>query len=208
MISTIIYTFLHIDSYLQSLISQYGVIWVYLILFLIIFCETGLVITPFLPGDSLLFIAGNIAYLSNMNLYLLLVILILSAIIGNNTNYLIGKFFSKKLFKNPNSKILKKKYLIKAEIFYNKHGHKAIFISRFIPVIRTFIPNIAGISNMNYYKFTLYNITSAIAWVSLFTTSGYFFGNINIIKENLNYIIVLIIFISIIPIFFNLYKNK
>ena len=196
---------LHIDQYLSILIQTYN-IWPYAILSLIIFLETGLVATPFLPGDSLLFAAGSFAALGALNLGLLLTILTLSAIIGDSVNYSIGKYIGPKVFKSESSILLNKKYLLRTQEFYNKHGKKTIFLARFVPIIRTFAPFIAGIGKMEYTEFLKYNIIGAISWTFLFTIGGYLFGNIPIIKENFSLVILAIIIISFIPILLELLK--
>ncbi len=200
---------LHIDKYLANLVAMYG-IWVYAILFLIIFCETGLVITPFLPGDSLLFVAGTLASLStnNVNINLLAGLLIFAAILGDGVNYFIGKFFGEKLFSNSNSKIFRQSYLDKTHIFYEKHGGKTIILARFVPIVRTFAPFIAGMGRMSYTHFATYNIVGGIAWVAIFTYVGYFFGSLDFVQQNLKFLIVAIIFVSILPAVFEIIRNK
>lgn len=191
---------LHIDVHLKTLVADYG-IWVYGILFLIIFCETGLVVTPFLPGDSLLFVAGALASLPEtpMNVHLIAAILLVAAILGDAVNYTIGKYFGQKLFSNPNAKYFKPSHLDKTHAFYEKYGGKTIIIARFIPIVRTFAPFVAGMSKMHYGQFALYNVTGAILWVVSFTYAGYFFGQTEFVQNNLKLLIIAIIFISILP---------
>lgn len=170
---------LHIDVHLAELIAQYG-IWVYAILFLIIFCETGLVVTPFLPGDSLLFVAGALGSLptNNINVHIMALALILAAILGDSSNYLIGRFFGEKLFSNRDSKIFKQSYLEKTHGFYEKYGGKTIILARFVPIVRTFAPFVAGMGHMNYRHFSVFNVTGGIIWVVIFIYAGYFFGGL------------------------------
>lgn len=191
---------LHIDVHLAELVAQYGT-WVYAILFLIIFCETGLVVMPFLPGDSLLFVAGALSALdtNDVNVHLMVLLLLFAAILGDAVNYSIGRIFGEKLFSNPNSRIFKREYLDKTHAFYEKHGGKAIILARFVPIVRTFAPFVAGMGKMSYRHFAFYNVTGAIAWVLLFTYAGYFFGDLDIVQKNLKLLIVAIIVISILP---------
>ncbi len=200
---------LHIDQHLAMLIAEYGTL-IYAILFLIIFCETGLVVTPFLPGDSLLFVAGTLASLgtNNVNVHLLVLLLIVAAISGDAVNYMIGRFFGKQLFRNPDSKIFKQVYLDKTHAFYEKHGGKTIFLARFVPIIRTFAPFVAGMGKMRYSYFGMYNIIGGIVWVALFTYAGFFFGGLEYVQKNLEFLIVGIIFVSILPMVFEFIRNR
>ena len=188
MISTIIDFILHIDQHLAALSAEYGV-WIYGILFLIIFCETGLVVMPLLPGDSLLFAAGSIAAIGKMNIHLMVVLLIIAAILGDAVNFMIGKYFGEKLFANPNSKIFKRSHLQKTQQFYAKHGGKTIILARFIPIVRTFAPFMAGVGNMNYVRFFTYNVVGAAMWVLICCLAGYFFGNFDWVQRHLDKII-------------------
>lgn len=197
-ISAIIDFILHIDQHLTELAAQYGT-WIYAILFLIIFCETGLVVTPFLPGDSLLFAAGGIAAIGEMNIHVMVLLLITSAIIGDAVNFMIGKYFGAKLFANPDSKIFKRNYLDKTHKFYEKYGGKTIIIARFVPIVRTFAPFVAGMANMHYGRFIRYNVIGAVLWVVLFSYAGYFFANIPVVKNNLGLVLGAIIVISVLP---------
>ena len=198
MISILIDFILHIDQHLVEISAQYGV-WIYAVLFLIIFCETGLVVTPFLPGDSLLFAAGGIAAVGSMNIHVMVALLLAAAILGDAANFMIGKFFGRKLFANPDSKIFRQSYLEKTHAFYEKHGGKTIIIARFVPIVRTFAPFVAGMGSMHYGTFIRYNIIGAIAWVVLFAYAGYFFANTKIVKENLSLVLAAIIVLSVLP---------
>lgn len=189
---------LHIDEHLVELVNQYGTL-IYVILFLIIFCETGLVVTPFLPGDSLLFAAGALAAAGNMNVWVLIIIFLAAAILGNMSNFLIGKYIGPRLFEQGRIKLINQEYLLRTQAFYAKHGGKAIVISRFLPIFRTFVPFVAGVGKMDTAKFSLYNISSGFLWVIPITLLGYFFGNIQIVKENFSLVVLLIIGISLLP---------
>jgi membrane-associated protein len=198
--------FLHLDKHLSEIIATYGTA-TYIILFSIIFIETGLVIMPFLPGDSLLFAAGAFAAKGDFDLLVLFTLLIIAGILGDTVNYHIGKLIGNKAFEK-NSRFLKKEYLDRTQAFYDKHGGKTIIIARFIPIIRTFAPFVAGIGTMNYRKFILYNVLGCILWVGGFLIVGYFFGNIPIVKRNFTLVIFGIIFISILPPIVELIKTK
>ena len=207
MIGTVIDFILHIDQHLTALSAQYGM-WIYAILFLIIFCETGLVATPFLPGDSLLFAAGGIAAVGGMNIHIMVLILLIAAILGDAVNFMIGKYFGAKLFSNPDSKIFRRAYLEKTYAFYEKHGGKTIIIARFVPIVRTFAPFVAGMGDMHYGRFIRYNIIGALAWVLLFSYLGYFFANIPLVKNNLGLVLGAIIVISILPAIIEIVRAK
>lgn len=198
MLQTVIDFILHIDRHLAELSLQYGV-WIYVILFLIVFCETGLVVTPFLPGDSLLFAAGGIAAVGGMNIHLMVALLIAAAILGDAANFTIGKYFGARLFSNPDSKIFRQSHLAKTHAFYEKYGGKTIIIARFVPIVRTFAPFVAGMGSMHYGTFIRYNIIGAVLWVLSFSYAGYFFANIPVVKNNLALVMVAIIVISILP---------
>ncbi|HBW38498.1 DedA family protein [Desulfosporosinus sp. BICA1-9] len=189
---------LHIDRHLMEIIKDYGT-WSYLVLFMIIFSETGFVVTPFLPGDSLLFVIGALGASGALNFKLALVLLIIAAVVGNTVNYFIGKMIGHKLLAMKNSRIIKKEYLYKTQAFYKKHGGKAIILSRFLPIIRTFAPFVAGLGKMNFSKFFLYNCVGGVSWVMLFMFAGFFFGNIPAVKHNFTFVIFAIIFISLLP---------
>jgi membrane-associated protein len=193
---------LHIDVYLTEIVNAYGALS-YLLLFSVVFIETGLVFVPFLPGDSLLFAAGAISTISSLNIYVLIILLWLAAFLGDTANYFIGKFFGGKISSKVNQK-----YLIKTQEFYKKYGGITIFLARFVPIIRTFAPFIAGLGKMDYKKFISYNATGGLIWVLLFTLSGYFLGNIPQVKNNFSIIVVIIIFISLLPILLEFIKSK
>jgi membrane-associated protein len=189
---------LHLDKYIDLLIRDYGM-WTYLIFFIIVFCETGLVVTPFLPGDSLLFVAGTFAALGSLNLTWLLVILSAAAILGDTINYWIGNYIGPKVFQMQNSRVFRKEYLDRTHQFYEKYGPITIVIGRFIPIIRTFAPFLAGVGSMTYGKFLVYNVVGGILWIASFTLGGYFFGNLPFVKKNFTLVIVAIIVISVMP---------
>ncbi len=199
--------FLHLDEQLANIINTFG-IFTYVILFAIIFAETGLVVTPFLPGDSLLFVAGTLAGSKFLNIWIVYLSLLLAAILGDTINYWLGHHFGRKAFSKNNSKIFNQAYLEKTREFYERHGGKTIILARFIPIIRTFAPFVAGLGKMNYTHFILYNITGAFLWVTSLTFAGYFFGGLSFIKDNFEYAIFGIIFISLIPVFIELVKHK
>ena len=188
---------LHLDAHLLALTREYGV-WVYAILFLIIYCETGLVVTPFLPGDSLLFVAGALCGLGALQLEWLAPLLVLAAFSGDNTNYWIGRLIGVRLLKRTNG-LIKREHIGKTHAFYEKHGGKTILFARFLPIVRTFAPFVAGIGLMNYRLFVLFSALGALIWIGSLTVAGYFFGNISIVKDNLTLMIVGIIVISLLP---------
>ncbi|HEY9014635.1 MAG TPA: DedA family protein, partial [Gemmatimonadales bacterium] len=192
--SSVIDFFLHLDRHLSEVISRYGT-WTHFILFLIVFCETGLVITPFLPGDSLLFAAGTFAALGALDLRLIMILLIVAAIAGDTINYWVGSYIGPKAFRGD-GRFLKREYLDRTHAFYEKHGGKTIILARFIPIIRTFAPFVAGVGAMSYPKFLTYNIVGAVLWVGLLVLGGYYFGNIPIVRENFSLVILAIIFLS------------
>lgn len=196
-ITNLIDLFLHLDKYLTVVTGQYGT-YTYIILFLIVFAETGLVVTPFLPGDSLLFSAGTIAALGTLNVHFVALILFAAALTGDNVNYFIGRFTGEKLFKKD-SRFLKKEYLDKTHAYYEKYGGKTIIIARFVPIVRTFTPFVAGLGKMSYPKYISYCIAGALLWVGLFVYTGYFFGNLPFIKNNFSLVVIAIILISLLP---------
>lgn len=198
---------LHIDVYLASMTASYGM-WTYAILFLIVFAETGLIVTPFLPGDSLLFAAGALCTLGTIELLPLMGLLIVAAVVGDAVNYAVGRTIGYKLFTSSTSKILNKKHLERTHAFYEKHGGRTIILARFIPIIRTFAPFVAGIGSMGYRQFVTYNIVGAVAWVSSFLLLGYYFGNQPFVKSNFTLVIGAIIVISVIPGVIELIRSK
>ena len=198
---------LHIGDHLQELVKNYGN-WIYAILFAIVFCETGLVVLPFLPGDSMLFAAGTIAAVGDMNIFVLIGLLIVAAILGDFVNFEIGKHFGQKLFSNPNSKIFKQSYLQKTHDYYERYGGRTIIIARFIPIVRTFAPFVGGMGNMNYAQFARYNIVGAVLWVVSFTTLGYFFGQLPFVKEHFSWIMIAIIVFSVVPMVIEIIRHK
>jgi membrane-associated protein len=198
---------LHLDVHLLKLVQEYG-IWVYAILFAIIFSETGFVVTPFLPGDSLLFVAGAIAAGGALNAHLVVVVLIAAAVLGNTANYAIGRWLGKTFFRDGRSRWLNPKHLEKAHAFYEKHGGKAVVISRFLPIVRTYIPFVAGMAAMTPARYTAYNIAGGVAWVASLTYAGFFFGNIPWIKNNLTWLIIGIVVVSLLPLVIAFARSK
>ena len=196
---------IHFDKYLIEVIQNFGS-WSYLLLFLIIFAETGFVITPFLPGDSLLFAAGTLAALGALEALWLFIVLAGAAIIGDTVNYFLGKYFGSRILRTGGGRFFKKEHVDETHKFYEKHGGKTIILARFIPIIRTFAPFVAGIGNMNYAKFVIYNITGALLWVAIFLSGGYYFGNIPIVKNNFLIAMLGIMLVSVIPIFIGFLK--
>ncbi|MFN2160154.1 MAG: DedA family protein [Anaerolineales bacterium] len=200
---------LHLDEHLSTIIQNYGT-WTYLILFVIIFMETGLVVTPFLPGDSLLFAAGTFASPalgSALNIFLLWALLVAAAVIGDTVNYWVGHFIGPRAFSGE-VRFLKKEYLDRTHEFYEKHGGKTIILARFVPIIRTFAPFVAGVGEMSYGRFISYNVIGGVLWVSIFTMGGYFFGNLPFVKENFTVVVVAIIFISVLPAVYEIVKER
>ena len=205
--------FRHIDVHLADLLREYGV-WTYAILFLIIFCETGLVVTPILPGDSLLFAAGAVVATANsqpgapaLNIFLLWILLMVAAIVGDSVNYQIGRWLGLRVFKDD-ARVLKTEYLRRTEAFYAKHGGKTIILARFIPIVRTYAPFVAGASRMDYPRFLSFNIIGGVAWITLFLYAGYFFGNIPVIQRNFEYVVIVIVLVSVIPVFTEWLKHR
>jgi len=198
---------MHLDTKLPQVINDFG-LWTYLILFIVIFCETGLVVTPFLPGDSLIFLIGALAASGDLNFPVIIAVLMFAAVLGDSCNYEIGRFFGAKLFRNENSKIFKKEYLDKTHSFYEKHGGKTIIFARFMPIIRTFAPFVAGMGSMSYPKFFSYNVIGGISWVALFSFAGFFFGGIPLVKDNFTIVIMAIILISLLPAVITFLKSK
>lgn len=199
--------FVHLDDHLKTVIQNYGA-WTYAILFLIIFCETGLVVTPFLPGDSLLFAAGAFAALGNLNIALVFVLLLVAAVLGDAVNYAIGHMIGPKVFAKDDSLFFKKAYLEKTQAFYDKYGGKTIILARFVPIVRTFAPFVAGVGRMQYRTFFVYNLAGAVLWVASCTLLGYLFGNIPIVKEKFELVILGIIGVSVLPMALEFLKHR
>jgi membrane-associated protein len=204
LLKNLIDLFLHLDVYLAKIILDYGA-WTYGILFVVIFVETGLVVMPFLPGDSLLFAAGTFAALGSLNIWFLIGLLIVAAVGGDAVNYSIGHYLGERAY---NIKWIKKEYIEKTHAFFEKHGGKAIFLARFVPIVRTFAPFVAGIGKMTYGYFATYNIVGGVTWVLTFTLLGYFFGNLEFVKKNFELVIVAIILISVVPMFVEWWKAR
>ena len=194
----IINLFLNLDVYLSSAVSAYG-LWIYLLIFLTIFAETGLVVTPFLPGDSLLFAAGALAAQGFLSSHPLALLLLAATVLGDAANYWLGHFFGLRVFKHENARFFRRDYLERTHRFYERYGAKTVFLSRFIPIIRTFAPFVAGIGRMPYYLFTFYNITGGIAWIIVFFYGGFFFGNLSVVQNNFSLVVASIIIVSFIP---------
>ena len=207
MLASLIDFILHIDQHLIELTQTYG-LWIYAILFLIVFCETGLVVTPFLPGDSLLFAAGAVAALGGMNVHIAAALLLAAAVIGDAANFAIGKYFGEKLFAKPDSRVFKREYLDKTHAFYEKYGGKTIILARFVPIVRTFAPFVAGMGDMHYGRFIRYNIIGALMWVGLLTYAGYFFGELPVVKNNFGLVVIGIIVVSVLPMAVEIAKAK
>jgi membrane-associated protein len=197
----------HLDRHLLELVGSYGV-WVYAILFLIVFCETGLVVTPFLPGDSLLFVAGTVAAAGAMDVHALVLLLILAAVLGNSVNYAIGRWIGPRVFRFEDSWLFKRAYLERTHRYFEKYGGRTIVITRFVPIVRTYAPFVAGIGGMAYGRFSLFNLAGAVLWVAGLTYAGYFFGNLPLVKNNLSLVILGIIILSISPGIIELARHK
>jgi membrane-associated protein len=189
---------LHLDRHLQWLVANYGP-WIYAILFAIVFCETGLVVTPFLPGDSLLFVAGTLAAAGDMYIHGLFAALAAASFLGDNTNYWIGRYVGPRVFTREGSRLLNPEHLQRTQRFYDRYGAKTVFFARFVPIIRTFAPFVAGIGHMQYPRFLFFSFSGSIAWVGSLAYAGYYFGNVPVVKENLTLVIVAIVLISIMP---------
>jgi len=206
-ISNVIDFVLHLDRHLSGLIQAYG-FWTYLILFVVIFCETGLVVTPFLPGDSLIFAAGAFAAAGSLRIVWLFLILTAAAVLGDTVNYWIGKKLGPKVFTKEKSRIFRKEYLDRTHRFYEKYGMETIILARFVPIVRTFAPFVAGIGRMSYGKFLSYNVIGGVAWTALFSFGGYFFGNIPFVKKNFSLVIIAIVLISFVPILWEYLRHR
>ncbi len=198
---------LHLDTHLLALVQDYGV-WVYAILFLIIFAETGLVIAPFLPGDSLLFVIGALCGMGSLQLDVAMPLLILAAFMGDNTNYWIGRLLGLRLLNKASPRFIKPEHLEKTHAFYEKHGGKTVIFARFLPILRTFAPFVAGVGTMNYRQYVMFSIIGGVCWIGSLTLAGYFFGNIPIIKNNLTLMILVIVFISFVPAMFEFVRHR
>ncbi|MFA5793986.1 MAG: DedA family protein [Candidatus Brocadiia bacterium] len=198
---------LHVDKYLSVIIQNFGV-WSYGLLALIIFSETGFVVTPFLPGDSLLFAAGAFAATGSFNSWWLFLLLTAAAIIGNTVNYAVGRLFGQRLFKDDKSRIFRKEYLDRTHRFYEKHGRKTIILTRFVPIVRTFAPFVAGMGKMGYLYFFTANVIGAVLWVGLFIGAGYYFGNVPFVKNNFSLVILAIIIISVLPVAIEFWRHR
>jgi membrane-associated protein len=198
MITTLIYSLLALDQTLAELAGQYGP-WLYGILFLVIFAETGLVVFPFLPGDSILFIAGTVIAVAGLNIHVLVMVLIAAAILGDSVNYAVGRFIGPKVFHEPESRWFKREYLERTQAFYDKYGGLAIIIGRFVPIVRTFAPFLAGVAGMPYHRFLSFNVFGGVAWIASLVYAGYLLGNIPWVKQNLTYIVLGIVLVSLIP---------
>lgn len=198
--------FIHLDEYLGEVIRTYGT-WTYALLFLIIFMETGLVVTPFLPGDSLIFAAGAFSALGDLNVWFMFFLLSAAAVLGDTVNYWIGHTIGPRAF-SGDIKFLKKEYLEKTHAFYEKHGGKTIIIARFVPIVRTFAPFVAGVGSMSYGKFISYNVIGGIAWVAIFTFMGFFFGNLPFVQNNFSFVVIAIILISVLPAVYEVLKDR
>jgi membrane-associated protein len=205
-IRQVIDVFLHLDRHLSQVISQYGT-WTHLILFVIVFCETGLVVTPFLPGDSLLFAAGTFAALGSLDVRLLLGLLFSAAVLGNSVNYMVGSYIGPRAF-GGNVRLLRQEYLDRTRKFYARHGGKTIILAQFVPIIRTFAPFVAGVGAMSYARFITYNLMGAGLWVGLFVLGGYFFGTIPTVRENFTLVILAIIVISLAPVMVEMVRSR
>jgi len=198
MITTIIYSLLALDQTITQLASEYGP-WLYGLLFLVIFAETGLVVFPFLPGDSILFIAGTVVAVADLNIHVLALVLVAAAVFGDSVNYAVGHYIGPRIFHEPESRWFKRQYLLRTQAFYDKYGGITIIIGRFVPIIRTFAPFLAGVAGMTYPRFLSYNIVGAVAWITSLVYAGYLFGNIPWVKENLTFIVLAIVVVSLIP---------
>lgn len=198
---------LHLDVHLSEFVGQYGIL-TYAILFLVVFAETGFVVTPFLPGDSLLFAAGAIASFGSLHVGFIVLLLIVAAILGDTANYWIGHFLGRKIVDNPHIKFINQEHIDKTEQFYKKYGAKTIILARFVPIVRTFAPFVAGVGSMHYTTFITYNVVGGVLWVSIFTLLGYFFGNMEFIKHNFHYAVFAIIGLSIVPMIYEYIQHK
>lgn len=207
LLSTFLDIVLHLDRHLQWLVANYGA-WIYAILFAIIFCETGLVVTPFLPGDSLLFVAGTVAAAGNMYVHALFTALAAASFLGDNTNYWIGRYIGPRVFSREGSRWLNPAHLDRTRYFYERYGAKTVFLARFVPILRTFAPFVAGIGRMRYGQFLLYSLSGSIAWVGSLTYAGYYFGTVPVVRQNLTLAIVVVVLLSILPGIFEYWRHR
>jgi membrane-associated protein len=207
MITTLIYSLLALDQTIAQLASEYGP-WLYGFLFLVIFAETGLVIFPFLPGDSILFIAGTVVAVADLNIHVLALVLVAAAVFGDSVNYAVGHYIGPRVFHEPESRWFKRQYLLRTQAFYDDYGGLTIIIGRFVPIIRTFAPFLAGVAGMTYPRFLSYNVVGAVAWITSLVYAGYLFGNIPWVKENLTYIVLAIVVVSLIPAVTTFFKER
>jgi len=207
MITTLIYSLLALDQTIAQLASEYGP-WLYGFLFLVIFAETGLVIFPFLPGDSILFIAGTVVAVADLNIHVLALVLVAAAVFGDSVNYAVGHYIGPRVFHEPESRWFKREYLLRTQAFYDDYGGLTIIIGRFVPIIRTFAPFLAGVAGMTYPRFLSYNVVGAVAWITSLVYAGYLFGNIPWVKENLTYIVLAIVVVSLIPAVTTFFKER
>jgi membrane-associated protein len=198
MMTTILYTLLSLDDSVAALAAQHGH-WIYAILFLIIFAETGLVVFPFLPGDSILFIAGTVVATADLNVHLLVLVLVAAAILGDSVNYSVGHYIGPRVYDRPDSRWFRKAHLRRTQAFYDKYGGVTIIIGRFVPIIRTFAPFLAGVAGMSYRRFLAFNVVGAVAWITSLVYAGYLFGNIPWVKQNLSLIVIGIVVVSVLP---------
>ncbi len=207
MLTTLLYSLLALDQTVTTLAAQYGA-WVYAILFAVIFAETGLVVCPFLPGDSILFIAGTVIATAGLDVHVLVVVLIAAAVLGDSVNYGVGHYIGPKAFHKPDSRWFRQEYLRRTQAFYDKYGGVTIIIARFVPIIRTFAPFLAGVADMSYRRFLSYNLVGGCLWVALLVYAGYLFGNIPWVKENLSLIVVAIVVVSLVPAVMTFVKER
>jgi membrane-associated protein len=207
MLTTLLYSLFALDESVAALAAQYGH-WIYAILFLVIFAETGLVVFPFLPGDSILFIAGTVVATANLNVHVLVLVLLAAAILGDTVNYSVGHYIGPKVFERPDSRWFRKKHLHQTQAFYEKYGGVTIIIGRFVPIIRTFAPFLAGVAGMSYHRFLTYNVIGAVGWITSLVYAGYLFGNIPWVKQNLTFIVVGIVIVSVLPAISTYWKER
>lgn len=206
-LTTLIDVFLHLDKHLGVYMEKYG-IFIYLILFIIVFCETGLVVTPFLPGDSLIFATGALAAAGSIEAWPVFFVFCAAAILGDTVNYSVGHFFKDKVAARQKIRFIKMEYIERTDAFFKKHGGKTIILARFVPIIRTFAPFVAGVGTMHYKRFLLFNAIGGISWVTIALLTGYFFGNIPFVKDNFSMVIIGIVVVSLVPMLYAIIKNK